>query len=119
MMKELPLVCRKLSCLGQMHFNLAGLKTRVEDGMRDMADMMKYKDNTFRDLLDLSMSFDNLAASYTTNFTTIKQKLAIVLECMGRGAGSSRQSRVRWDNQNLESSQLNLATEDQLTGMWS
>jgi hypothetical protein len=50
-----------------------------------IADMKKDKENTSRDLLDMSISFDNLAASYTTNFTIIKQTQA-VLEPVGRGA---------------------------------
>lgn len=40
--------------------------------MQDVTGMkVDDKDDISRDLLDLSMSFDNLAASYTTNCTAI------------------------------------------------
>jgi hypothetical protein len=90
--------------------------------------MKKDEEDTTRELLGLTMSFDNLTMSYKLNFTSIKQKLALLKCATSRGTVSGPAASrgllgsywgVRWDNLNLDSPDVGSTTDDQLTGLQS
>jgi hypothetical protein len=79
--------------------------------------------HTPSELLDLTLSFDNLAESYTMNLQAIKSKL-VALERSSTSMGINGSSRegvgcrnMRWDNLTLDSPDVGSSFEDQLTGL--
>jgi hypothetical protein len=55
--------------IGQIRFDVAGLKEKMDGGLQGMEDLKQAENkHTSNDLLDLTLSFNNLAESYTTNF---------------------------------------------------
>jgi hypothetical protein len=47
----------------------------VKDGFKEMEDLHRMEKATSKELIDLTMSFDNLANSYLEYFRAIKEKL--------------------------------------------
>jgi hypothetical protein len=61
--------------IGHIRFDVVGLKEKMDGGLHGMEDSKQGEKHTSNDLLNLTLSFDNLADSYTTNFQAIKDKL--------------------------------------------
>jgi hypothetical protein len=61
--------------VGQICFKVAELKEQIEGGLLGIDKLKQVEKNTSSELLDLTMSFHNLTASYSTNFQAIKAKL--------------------------------------------
>jgi hypothetical protein len=74
--------------MGQLRSKLGEVKEQVEDGFKEMEDLHRMEKGTSKQLMDLMVSFDNLANSYSENFRAIKEKL-IGLEQGRQEAGPS------------------------------
>jgi hypothetical protein len=57
-----------------------------------MEDLKQSENHTSGELCDLTLSFDNLAESYSTNFQAIKSKL-VALERSAKSVGRNGSSR--------------------------
>jgi hypothetical protein len=109
--------------MGQLRFKLGDVKEQVEDGFKEMADLHKTVKATSEELMDLTVSFDNLANSYSGNFRAIKDKL-ITLE-QGRRETSSNgypgitgRRGIKWNNLSLAASQeAGTSIEDKIPGL--
>jgi uncharacterized phage infection (PIP) family protein YhgE len=62
--------------MGQLQSKLGEVKEQVENGFKEMADLHKTEKATSDGLMDLTVSFDNSANSYSENFRAIKDKLS-------------------------------------------
>jgi hypothetical protein len=109
--------------LGQIRFKVAGLKESMDGGQQWLEDLKQIEKHTPSELLDLTLSFDNLAESYTMNLQAIKSKL-VALERSSTSMGINGSSRecagcrnMRWDNLTLDSPDVGSSFEDQLTGL--
>jgi hypothetical protein len=91
-----------------------------QQGLEDLKQIEKY---TSGELLDLTLSFNNLTESYTTEFQAIKSKLLALKQSstsMGTNGSSCEdagQRNIRWDNLSLHSPDASSSLEDQLTGL--
>jgi hypothetical protein len=108
--------------MGQLRSKLGNVKEQVEDGFKEMADLHKTEKATSDKLMDLTVSFDNLANSYSENFRAIKDKL-ITLE-QGRRETSSNgypgtgRRGIRWNNLSLDASpEAGTSIEDKVSGL--
>jgi predicted nuclease with TOPRIM domain len=83
--------------MGHLRSKLGEVKEQVEDGFKEMADLHKKEKATSGKLMDLAVSFDNLANSYSKNCRAIKEKLS-TLEQRRREASSNGYLLLYWSN---------------------
>jgi hypothetical protein len=109
---------------GQSCFKVAELKERIDVGLLSMDELKQVERNASSELLDLTLSFDNLAASYSTNFQVIKAKLGELEQGLRNlGTNSNAQDattprrRVRWENLSLISPDVGSSLDDQMSGL--
>jgi seryl-tRNA synthetase len=94
--------------MGQLKSKLGEVKEQVEDGFKEMEDLHRMEKVTSKEMIDLTVSFDNLANSYWKTFRAIKEKL-ISLE-QGRqvaepsGYEGTGRRGIRWSNSTLDAS---------------
>jgi hypothetical protein len=89
-----------------------------------MDELKQAERDTSSELLDLTLSFDNLAASYSTNFQAIKAKLGELAQGL-RNLGTNSNARdartlrrsVQWDNLSLISPDVGSSLDDQMSGL--
>jgi hypothetical protein len=60
---------------GQIRFEVEELKERIDGGLLGIDKLKQVEKNTSSELLDRTLSFENLVASYSTNFQAIKAEL--------------------------------------------
>jgi hypothetical protein len=74
--------------IGQIRFDVAGLTEKMDGGLQGMEDLKQVEKHTSNDLLDLTLSFDDLAESYTT----ILQAIKLALEWNSKNLGTNGSS---------------------------
>jgi hypothetical protein len=108
--------------MGQLRSKLGEVKEQVENGFKEMEALHRMEKVTSKELIDLMVSFDNLANSYSENFRAIKEKL-ISLEQGRQVAGPSGyegagRRRIRWSNITLDASlDAGTSIEDKISGL--
>jgi hypothetical protein len=109
--------------MGHLQSKLGEVKEQVEDGFKEMADLQKTEKATSGELMDLTVSFDNLANSYSKNFRAIKEKLSTLIEQGRREASSNgysgnRRRGIRWNNLSLNASlEAGTSVEEKILGL--
>jgi hypothetical protein len=59
--------------MGHLRSKLGKVKEQVEDGFKEMTDLHKTEKATSDKLMDLTVSFDDLANSYSENVRAVKE----------------------------------------------